>query len=53
LVTRIGGVEQSRRVQNWEVFPKSWAGNLSNVTVGLFDPRGSTKGLLNSWVLSR
>jgi hypothetical protein len=32
-------------VQNWEVFPESWAGSLSNVAVGVFDPRGSTKGL--------
>jgi hypothetical protein len=45
LVTRIGGVEQSRRVQNWTIFPKSWTGNLNGVAVGVFDPRGSTKGL--------
>jgi hypothetical protein len=48
LVTRIGGVEQSRRQQDWAVIPRSWVGSVNNVTVGVFDPRGSTKGLFES-----
>jgi hypothetical protein len=53
LVTRIGGIEQSRSKQNWEVFPKSWPGTLNNVAVGVFDPRGSTRGLFDFLGVSR
>ncbi|MDQ3814467.1 MAG: hypothetical protein M3347_11010, partial [Armatimonadota bacterium] len=45
LVTKINNVEQSRRVQNWTIFPKSWMGSVNGVTVGVFDPHGSAKGL--------
>jgi hypothetical protein len=45
LISRVNGVEQSRRVQHWEIFPKSWLGQLSSAKVGLFDPHNSTRGL--------
>ncbi|HLL91221.1 MAG TPA: glycoside hydrolase family 2 TIM barrel-domain containing protein [Tepidisphaeraceae bacterium] len=50
LVSRINGVERSRRTQRWTLFPRNWSAQppAGQLAIGLFDPHGSAKGLLEA-----